>query len=54
MPKSVWDFGRIQLKLVGFKMWYLSESLFKGMLFRKEFCDRVGKQVMLLWITPSK
>lgn len=31
-------------------MWFLSESLFKGMLFLKEFCDRVWKQVILPWI----
>lgn len=35
-------------------MSFLSESLFKGMLFMKEFCDRVGEQVMLPGITPSK
>lgn len=54
VPKSVWDFGRIQLKLVGFKMCFLSEFSFKGILFMKEFYDRAGEQVMLPSISPSK
>lgn len=35
-------------------MWFLSESLHEGILFIKEFCERVGELVTLPWTTPSK
>lgn len=44
----------LKIELVDFKMWFLSESLYKGILFLKESCDRLWEQVMLLWATPSK